>query len=106
MEVVVVEEQEGTELKLIGDFDIYAVSEVYRLITKAVVDVDSVTLDLSEVGHIDGAGIQLLMALKGEFESQKKPFHLVGHSDSVIEAIELCHLERFFGDPLILKSGM
>lgn len=103
MEIIERRTGNTVQLSLTGDLDIYGVAEVYARVSKGLDEADGVVLDLSAVDNIDGAGLQLLMAGKREAERGGKSLQLSQHSPCVIEAIELCQLERFFGDPLVLR---
>ena len=61
-------------------------------------------LDLSEVGEIDGAGMQLLIMMKQQAQKVNNQFSLVHHSQAVVEVLSLLGLESFFGDPVILSA--
>lgn len=106
MEFKSVTDQGNTRLSLEGDLDIYVVEASYHEITKVMAESESLTLDMGGVEQIDGAGLQLLIALKQEAMETGKSLSMIHHRPGLIEAIELCHLERFFGDPLILSSEM
>ncbi|OBS09876.1 STAS domain-containing protein [Acidihalobacter prosperus] len=103
MDIVESETGEGLQLALGGDLDIYSVAEVHARVAEALQQSASLVLDLSGVDNIDGAGLQLLMAGKRAAAHDGKALHLAQHSACVIEALELCQLERFFGDPLVIR---
>lgn len=61
-------------------------------------------IDLSEVGEIDSAGMQLLIMLKQQANIVNNQFSLVHHSQAVVEVLELFNLASFFGDPVVLSA--
>jgi anti-anti-sigma factor len=63
-----------------------------------------IELDLSAVSELDGAGLQLLVAMKKEAQKRQCGLRLSGHSPAVLEALDLCDLGGYFGDPLVLSS--
>lgn len=65
---------------------------------------DQLEIDLSKIRQIDSSGLQLLIMAKLEAEANQKTISLTGHSDSVVEVIDLCNLSGFFGDPVVMSS--
>lgn len=61
-------------------------------------------IDLAGVSEIDAAGLQLLVMAKTEAGARGIGLSLVGHSPAVLEVLELCNLENFFGDPVMIGS--
>jgi anti-sigma B factor antagonist len=59
-------------------------------------------LDLSQVGEIDAAGLQLLVMLKQQANLSGKTLRMTGHSPVVAELLALSGLDSFFGDPLLM----
>ncbi|AOV16589.1 hypothetical protein BJI67_05455 [Acidihalobacter aeolianus] len=105
MDIVAERQGDRMQLSLMGDLDIYGVADIHAHLASALDEAATVSLDLSRVENVDAAGIQLLMAVKREAGHRDKTFALIHHSACVIEAIELCQLERFFGDPLVLRPA-
>lgn len=105
MDIAIERQGDQMQLSLTGDLDIYGVADIHAHLTSALDDAVAITLDLSQVENVDAAGVQLLMAVKCEAGRRDKTFALIHHSACVIEAIELCQLERFFGDPLVLRPA-
>ncbi len=63
-----------------------------------------VELDLSGVAEIDTSGLQLLIMLKRELQSNDKKMHLVNHSQAVYEVLDMCNMIQFFGDSIVLPA--
>ena len=63
-----------------------------------------VEVDLSAVGEIDSAGVQLMGAAKREAALRQKALRFSGHSPTVIDVLELCKLCSHLGDPLLICS--
>lgn len=61
-------------------------------------------IDLAGVTEIDAAGLQLLVMAKTEAKSRGKGLTITGHSPVVLEVLDLCDLEGFFGDPVLVRS--
>jgi anti-sigma B factor antagonist len=83
-----------------GELTIYTARE-WRDRLMAVVEKDcDMELDLSEVSEVDGAGIQLLVALQMELQTKGHSLHMSGVSSRVMEAFQFCRLTEFFMDAL------
>jgi anti-anti-sigma factor len=61
-------------------------------------------IDLAGVSEIDSAGLQLLVLTKNEARARGKTLRISGHSPAVLELLDLCNLEGFFGDPVLIRS--
>ena len=101
------EQRQGEKLtlRLHGNLDIYAVAELRELLLSCLVSGHTLDIDLREVEEIDGAGLQLLLALKRGASEQGCQLSLSNHSSAVVKAMELCRLSSFFGDPILLRRG-
>jgi anti-anti-sigma regulatory factor len=54
---------------------------------------------------MDSAGLQLLLAAKKTAQQGGYPLHLIMHSHAVLDALELCQLTAFFGDPTLMPHA-
>jgi anti-sigma B factor antagonist len=54
---------------------------------------------------MDSAGLQLLLAAKKTAQQSGYPLHLIMHSHAVLDALELCQLTAFFGDPTLMPHA-
>ena len=89
-------------LTLTDGLTIYHALEHKAMLLEALAEGDELDLDLSQVGDIDSAGLQLLILLKKEAQRAGKRLAIVAHSQPVRAAIEFCNLAADFGDPLLI----
>ena len=89
-------------LALAEDLTIYHALEQKAQLLDALAGAAEVELDLSQVGEIDSAGLQLLILLKKEAQRAGKRVAIVAHSQPVRAAIDFCQLAAQFGDPLLI----
>lgn len=83
---------------------IYTAADWKGRLLAALEGCDALELDVSAVAEIDGAGLQLLIMSKHEAARQGKTLRIVKHSAAVLDALDLCQLAGFFGDPLVISS--
>ena len=95
----------ATRLTVDGDLTIYHAAEIKERLIEGVRAGQVLELDLSHVGEIDTAGVQLLALAKRESQKQGHAFSIVGHSLVVREVIEFCNMVAFFGDPLVIPAN-
>jgi len=94
----------GTRLALDTDLTIYH-AEAHKLaLLEALGRGNRLELDLSAVGDIDTAGLQLLILLKREAREQGKQVVITGHSTPVRQVIDFCNLAAAFGDPMVIPA--
>jgi anti-sigma B factor antagonist len=91
-------------LALAEDLTIYNASAQKSILLDSLGSAAGLDLDLSQVGEIDSAGLQLLILAKREANRQGKPLHLIAHSAAVLELIDFLNLGAFFGDPLHIPA--
>lgn len=89
-------------LALAEDLTIYHALEQKAQLLDALAGAEEIELDLSQVGEIDSAGLQLLILLKKEAQRAGKRVAIVAHSQPVRAAIDFCQLAAQFGDPLLI----
>jgi anti-sigma B factor antagonist len=92
-------------LCLTDDLSIYHATAHKQQLLDALSTTDALDLDLSQVGHIDCAGLQLLILLKHEAQNTGKSLTISAHSQAVRDAIELCNLAAEFplgADPVLI----
>jgi anti-sigma B factor antagonist len=92
-------------LNIEGEMTIYVATELRQRIVAALQGTETVELDLSAVGEIDTAGVQLLIAAKREAAAKGRKFHILAHSPAVREVLDLLGLSADFGDPVLMPSG-
>lgn len=93
-----------SRLTLDSDMTIYHAGEHKDALLRALGEVDCLEIDLSAVGDIDTAGLQLLILLKREARASGKQVVLTGHSAAVRQAIDFCNLAAAFGDPMVIPA--
>lgn len=92
----------AAQFALEGDLTIYRAAELKEIIAQRIAHAEEIEIDLSQVGEIDSAGLQLLVSAKLEAVSKNKALHFVGHSKPVLEMFDLCDLGGFFGDQVVI----
>lgn len=85
-------------LVLNGDLDVRRAPKHYASLMEALAQAQDLEVDLSQVGEVDSAGVQLLMLAKRAATKQSKALRLVGHSPAVLKVFQLLELGTFFGD--------
>ena len=96
----------GTSVRLALDADltIYHAESHKKALLDALAQGARIELDLSAVGDIDTAGLQLLILVKREAREQGKQLVITGHSTAVRQAIDFCNLAAAFGDPMVIPA--
>ncbi|BDC83624.1 STAS domain-containing protein [Aeromonas hydrophila] len=94
--------EEKTVVAIAGEMTIYTAAELKQALTPLLYRQQELELDLSQVSEMDSAGLQLLLAAKKMALLGGYPLHLVMHSHAVLDALELCQLATFFGDPTLI----
>ncbi|WP_306607299.1 lipid asymmetry maintenance protein MlaB [Azonexus sp.] len=94
----------GTQnrLAIAEDLTIYHAQEQKERLSTALEGADGLELDLSQVGEIDTAGLQLLIFAKREAARLDKTLTIVAHSSAVHQALDFCNLVGYFGDPVVI----
>ncbi len=94
----------NNRLSWVEDLTIYHAQEHKDRLLAALDTGDGLELDLSQVGEIDTAGLQLLILAKQEAARREKTLAIVAHSPAVRETLDFCNLTAFFGDPVIITA--
>ena len=92
-------------LSLTDNLTIYQAEALKAQLLQALDAGPELELDLSQVGDMDTAGLQLLIMLKRQAQQQGKQLSFQGHSPAVRSVIDVCNLAAEFGDPLYLTAG-
>jgi len=87
-----------------GEMTIYTALQLKEALLAPLDQCADLEIDLAGVTEIDSAGMQLLILAKSEARARGKNVLLSGHSPAVLEVLDLCKLEGFFGDPVLVKS--
>ncbi len=78
-------------LRISGEMTVYSAAALKpALLHELAVERGALELDLSQVGEFDTAGLQLLLLLSRECESAHRKLRIVGCSDVVRAALQLC----------------
>lgn len=93
-----------TRLAIMEELTIYHAMDQKQQLMDALNQSEALDLDLSQVGEIDTAGLQLLMLAKREAGRLNKQLSIVAHSPAVRQTIDFCNLAAFFGDPVIITA--
>lgn len=56
----------------------------------------NVEINLADIGELDAAALQLLIAAKWEAADQGKNIRYINHADPALKLLELCDLAGFF----------
>lgn len=87
-----------------GELSIYCAAEQKQQLMQVLDAADTAELDLSKIGVLDGAGLQLLILARQEAKRRHKGFNIVAVSSAVREVFELCNLSGMFGQQEFLPS--
>jgi anti-anti-sigma factor len=85
-----------------GPMTIHNALELKTAFMDAMLTAPNLELNLSAVTEMDAAGLQLLIMAK---QHQAKNHHnliLLGHSEAVLDALELMGLVTWFSDPVVI----
>ena len=91
-------------ISLNEDLTIYHALEQKQMLLDALFATNDLELDLSHVGEMDTAGLQLLILLKKEAQKAGKRVSIVAHSQAVRSVIDFCNMATEFGDPLVIPA--
>ncbi len=87
--------KDGT-IKLKGDLIVSEIETIYHDIEQILDDTDAgLMLDLSDIGDIDTAGLQLLVAIKRSVE-EHAPFHITNITDDIRRTMRLSGFDMVF----------
>lgn len=101
MEISVQEDGSSCQVALGGGLDIYGAAQLRDTLRDLLARHESVELNLAAVDDIDSAGLQVLMSAKSTATALGHRLSMRAHSPVVLELLDLCKLEAFFGDPVI-----
>jgi len=91
-------------LAIEDDLTIYNAAALKARLQTAIGKHKAIELDLSQVGRIDTAGVQILIFAKREATRLNKEMRIVAHSEAVQETIDFCNLAADFGDPVVITA--
>lgn len=85
-----------TKLALDGELTIYTAAELKEKIAGALQAELPIEIDLSQIGEIDTAGLQLLLLAKRECATRNKAIEFSQPSQAVLDTLQLCGLSDEF----------
>lgn len=94
-----------SHIALDGDLTIYTVAEQRVKLMDAIATRMDIDVDLSAVVEIDSAGLQLMVAAKRHAIAVGKYLRYINYSDPILGTLDLCDLESYFGDPVMVFSA-
>ncbi len=92
-------------LSIDGELNIYSATDLRTTLLNRLDAGKAFNVDLSRVSEIDGAGLQLLLALDREAEHRGTLLTWQGVSSAVMSALELCHISTSFPRPRLVDEG-
>lgn len=96
--------REVSRLTIEDDLTIYNAVDMKQRLLEAVRGPHALDLDLSGVGDIDTAGVQILVLAKRESQRLGHPMRIVSHSQAVRAVLEAYNMLTYFGDPLVIPA--
>ena len=88
-----------------GEMTIYNALELKGQLLAPLDQCADIEIDLAGVSEIDSAGLQLLVMAKNEARARGKTLRICRHSPAVLDVLDICNLEGFFGDPVLIHSS-
>lgn len=89
----------GGALRIEGEMTVQHAAEFKQALLAGVAEGRETLLDLSGVGEMDSAGLQLLALARWEAARRGGSLRLAGCSAAVLELLELYGMSAAFGDP-------
>ncbi len=81
-----------TRIDLEGELTIYTAAELKEKFSAALLAEQPLEIDLSQVGEMDTAGLQLLLLAQRESAARKQPVTFLKPSQAVLDTLQLCGL--------------
>jgi anti-sigma B factor antagonist len=95
-------EQTPGGLRVSGEMTVYSASALKPvLLLELQTERETLELDLSLVREFDTAGLQLLFMLQRQAVIVARKFRIIGCSDVVRAALDLCHQAQLVGDSAV-----
>lgn len=91
-------------LSIDGEMTIYTAAEYKNQLLNHLAECEELELNLSGIGEMDSAGLQILLMLKREAEASGRHLRLINHSRAVYEVLELLNMQSHFGDPVVIPA--
>lgn len=87
-----------------GEMTIYTALELKDRLLASLDQCADMEINLAGVSEIDSAGLQLLVMAKNEATARGNTLCISSHSPAVMEVLNVCKLEGFFGDAALIHS--
>jgi anti-anti-sigma factor len=97
-------ENGNVNLRIEDEMTIYTAAELKNELLDYLVNAHELEIDLSAVSEIDSSGLQILLLIKREADSENKSLTLINHSQAVLEVFELLNVAGQFGDPVVIPA--
>lgn len=85
------------QLEIGGELTIYVAAELKEKIAALLNGDDAIEIDLSQIGEIDSAGLQLLLLARRECAQREKPIVFSNPSEAVLDCWRRCNVGDLFG---------
>lgn len=83
---------------------VYSAEQTKAWLLDALAHCNELAIDLSQVGEMDSAGMQLLLLAKREAGRQGKTLRLASHSPAIVEMLDFFNMAAYFGDPMVIPA--
>ena len=90
-------------MRVEGEMTIYNAVEFKQALLANLPACMEMEINLSGVGEVDTAGLQMLLLAKREAAGYGKKMRLVEHSPATLEVLDLCSMAGYFGDPVVMS---
>ena len=104
MTVNVVMNNDMCQVSVEGEMTIFAAQEIKAALEEPISKAGEIEFDLSNITEIDGAGLQIMLMAKIKCMERGTKLRFTGHSQPVLEVLDLTDLGSFFGDPLVIQA--
>jgi len=85
-----------------GEMTIYTALALKDELLSPLAQCETLEINLAGVSEIDSAGLQLLIVVKTAAKARGKKLRITGHSPAVLDILDRCDLEGFFGDNVLI----
>ena len=86
-----------------GELTIFTARELQERLLALLALGEDLEVDLSGVGEMDSAGVQLLLATRTEAAARDVALRFTGPSSVVVDTLDLCDLTSHFADTVLIS---
>jgi anti-anti-sigma factor len=90
--------------EIVGELSIYHAHYLKQRLLELVHAHSEIDIDLAQVTEVDTAGLQLLILAKRDAAALGRDLRFFGHSQAVLEFLDLYDLTATFGDPVVISA--